>query len=590
MTPPRARPTDRGAPSSAPQADASADRRWWAATPWKVAAALAALHLVLALLVYVPMPFAGGDNGAYLALARSLLDGAGYREAWDPLRAPHAQYPPVFPLMLAGAMGLRIDTEPGLKLVVAASSVAAVALSYLWARRVATPGVALAAGAALAISPGVLELTRWILSDVPFWAFAMLALWAFARRVPAADGGAASTDAIPSGDGGGRLWLVLAVAGVLLAYLTRSAGLPLALAAGALLLLRRRWRDAAALAGVMLPAMLAWALYGRATGAPGYLDAFLYVDPYDVTRGTIGLGGLLARIPENGHDYLARRVPELLFGWPAPPFALALGVVFTALAVAGWAMRLRRPGLAELWVPLHVGLILVWPPVWSGERFVLPVLPPMLVYAASALRRAALRFGVRRRFLLPVAAAVALLMAPALVSEVRFGTSCTAAWLEGGSRFDCLLPVWKGYFGLAEAMRGRLPGDAVVVARKPTLLHSTAGYPSSIYPLTDRRDSIFALADSVGAEWVLVDEIPDLSPRYLHPLLFTYRDDFCLVTDLPTEGAFLLRIDRGRTKGTRERGPREMRECPLDPRRITPGLTPGADQAAGGGDGGAPGT
>ena len=68
---------------------------------------LAALHLLLAWLFFEPQMHNGGDNSAYLALARSLVDGTGYREIYDPAMPLHTQYPPVFPLLLAGLLSAR---------------------------------------------------------------------------------------------------------------------------------------------------------------------------------------------------------------------------------------------------------------------------------------------------------------------------------------------------------------------------------------------------------------------------------------------------------------------------------------------------
>ena len=150
--------------------------------PWHAAVPLALLHLVLALLSLDPTPHAGGDSAAYLALAQSILEHGTYQELWDPAVRSHTQYPPGWPLILAGAM-TRGDQALG-RLQGASSilfSAAAVALSYLWARRVSTPGVALAVGVLLARElrrggPGALGAFRRAVLG-----FTMLALWAFAR-------------------------------------------------------------------------------------------------------------------------------------------------------------------------------------------------------------------------------------------------------------------------------------------------------------------------------------------------------------------------------------------------------------------------
>jgi hypothetical protein len=64
-----------------------------------------------------------------------------------------------------------------------------------------------------------------------------------------------------------------------------------------------------------------------------------------------------------------------------------IGLVLTLLSIAGWAYAWnRRVGPAELFFPLYAGLVLLWPTVWGGDRFALPLYPLMFVYSALALR------------------------------------------------------------------------------------------------------------------------------------------------------------------------------------------------------------
>ena len=71
-----------------------------------ILAVVALIHLAIAYPALDPAPHNGGDNAGYLSLAHSLATGAGYVEAWDPALAPHTKYPPLYPALLAGAMGL----------------------------------------------------------------------------------------------------------------------------------------------------------------------------------------------------------------------------------------------------------------------------------------------------------------------------------------------------------------------------------------------------------------------------------------------------------------------------------------------------
>jgi hypothetical protein len=588
--------------------------------PAVIAAGLALLHLLLAGVAFNPTPHMGGDGGTYMALAQSLLQGRGYVDLWDPARPPHTQFPPVFPAIVALATLLGLGSWVGIKVVVLAFSCVAVAACWLWLRHVTTPRLALLVGVVLAAASGILDLSHWELSDIPFWLFTTLALWAFARfdgeaaskdppaasagRVDAAPAGSASEArgakadrtkvrgadrpaaarpgvAREGGRGGSAThpapfeaagdrgqthalrWLVLAAALAALADLTRSAGLPLVLAAGIWLLWRHGWRRAAIYAAVAGPGIFAWWLWGHASGG-GYTGYLWYVDPYQPAAGTVTALDMVQRIGRNAAKYAVDHVPMLLVGVELGPVLGGLaGSAVLVLGALGWAGRLRRAGLAEIWLPLYAGVLLLWPLTWSGERLVLPILPLLLVYAGEVIRDALAHAGARRRGAsMALAAAVVLAMVPGIAGVVRVGITCTAEYADG-DRFACLDREFADFMNLSASLRGRLPAGTVVLSRKPTMFYAMAGYPSRVYPLTADPDSFFRAAAAIHARYVVVDHIADLSPLYLQPVLLARRNDFCVIPDPYLETAALARIDPGGPPPSANAPPNAFRTCRL---------------------------
>lgn len=479
---------------------------------------LVALHLLLGALTFDPTPHTGGDNGAYITLGRSLLEQGTYTELWDPAAPPHTKYPPVFPAVLALAMAVGLQSWVQLKLVVLGLSASAVAFSFLWLRARRRAALALGVGVLLAIAPGVLREGRWILSDVPFWAFTMLAIWAFERLRP-------------------RHWpaLAAAIAGIVLAYFTRSAGLPLALAGLGWLAWRRRWTPLALLATAVGAPALLWLLRTRAYGPSGYVSEFWLVDPYLPALGTIGVSDLLTRVAANILKYTTIHLPMLLATRQGMLLTL-LSVAIFLLAIFGWAMRLRRPGVAELFVPAYTGLILIWPAVWSGERFLLPLLPMLLFYAAEAtvrlVHRAAAGWGM-----VAAAGGAALVLAaavPGLAVAVSNGTACTARYLDG-ERYPCLPSfLYDEFFDAAEMAGEALPEDAVVINRKPRLFYVLGdGVRGIIYPMSDDPSVFFAAAEEAGARYVVYDQLDAMSEIYLQPVIVRRSRALCLMRAWP---------------------------------------------------------
>jgi hypothetical protein len=101
--------------------------------------------------------------------------------------------------------------------------------------------------------------------------------------------------------------------------------------------------------------------------------------------GTIGFTDLLSRIGANTFKYATIHLPVLLAVDVSTP-AVPIGILIFALAFLAWFRRARRPRVSVRFVFFYLGLILVWPAIWSGERFLLPLL---LLLAADAIPGAA---------------------------------------------------------------------------------------------------------------------------------------------------------------------------------------------------------
>src|SRR5690606_16589601 len=130
-------------------------------------------------------------------------------------------------------------------------------------------------------------------------------------------------------------------------------------------------------------------------------------------------------IAVNAWTYATVRLPMLLTASDTRLYGV-VAILIAALALAGWVSRMRRPAVADLFLPLYIGLIVVWPVVWSGERFLLPALALILFYAADAFCRITARFAPRFSFAAGAAVAALLLIAamPGLSGDARWAADC----------------------------------------------------------------------------------------------------------------------------------------------------------------------
>jgi 4-amino-4-deoxy-L-arabinose transferase-like glycosyltransferase len=122
--------------------------------------AIAGLALVVRIIFIVvvdPTVPPLGDASAYRLLAEQLAHGQGYIRPFDNLllhvHRPTAEYPPLFPLLLALPVRAGVHSVEGLRIFVAFVGAGTVALVGLLGRRVASPAAGLIAAALAAIYP-----------------------------------------------------------------------------------------------------------------------------------------------------------------------------------------------------------------------------------------------------------------------------------------------------------------------------------------------------------------------------------------------------------------------------------------------------
>jgi hypothetical protein len=520
---------------------------------WAGPIVLALLHLVLAAVSYHPAPFTGGDDAAYLSLARSLIERHDYTDIWDPGLPAHTQYPPLFPIIVAIGVLLKLEPAVGMKYMMIVISTGAVFASCVWLRRITTPGVAFLAGFFIAISPEVFVLGQEVLSDPLFWLFSMLALlaWRNATRD--------ETDRETAERIDGKS-VVIATLATLAAYFTRSAGAPLLLTVVIWLGLRKQYRAIAIVAAMSAPLIIAWWWRGHLNGGGGYLAPFVAVDPYNPARGTVHAGDLFERAAKNAIAYSSEHLSRLVFG--TPRVGVAFGSAFGIAMIFGWARRLRKPMLADVWLPIYLTLVIMWPVAWAGPRFLFPVIPLLALYVGETIDYLAKIASHPRVFAAALFLAGLITVSPALKKQARIGTLCREQYALGAD-FPCTDPKFEDFFETAELSRGRLPAGSVVISRKPAIFYLYSGYQSVLYPLTNVPDSLFNLAKRVGAQYVVVDQIGDLAPLYLHPVMLARRDDFCVVPELSTENAAMAKIDPDGPPQDSSAAPNAFRACRL---------------------------
>jgi len=185
------------------------------------------------------------DSVGYIAGARSMLAGQGYREAWLASNGPVTHFPPIFSSTLAVIGFFGLDPLRGVRFLNATLFGLNIALlSILGWRMMKSLPAGLILAALFMVNDSLLRIHAMALSEPLFIFLSLLSLWMFDLYF--------ERDAH-------WLWLVICSIFVGLAYLTRYAGLALLPTfMVALVVLHDTWRKRLISVGILVAGVLPW--------------------------------------------------------------------------------------------------------------------------------------------------------------------------------------------------------------------------------------------------------------------------------------------------------------------------------------------
>jgi hypothetical protein len=392
----------------------------------------------------------GGDFSIYVQEARNLaehkaFDESSYIPTMESMRSQPAAYPPVPALILAPIYAAAGLNYKAFKTALTISLWLSVPFYYVLGRRRGfPPEVAALTCLVFGLSPLVMTVKQTIGSDSVFLFFAgmtLLVLDEIYRR------GWDERYALMAGTATACL--------LMLCYLTRVTGLALIIGFTGYELRRAR--------GLRRFGVVAIVLTGIAVAV--YTKFVFHVDRQYGSQFVFQSGVYAA----NALEYL--RVPVAFWGAVPRLVRYPLSAVTVVLGGIGFLRALSKATIAEFYFVTWVAVLI---PYWVNNiRYMLPLLPLVLIYAAEGLLIVAhslLRPGLPRKAVL-VTCGVAVICA----SAVNMRAIETGPIREG---------IEKPSFGEVCAFLRRQPANALILSWNPRVFAFYTGKPSALYPQT----------------------------------------------------------------------------------------------------------
>lgn len=304
------------------------------------------------------------DDSLYLASAKSIAEGNGYRIASLPGQPYQTKYPPLYPALLAliwkldSSFPANLPKVMLLQWLLGLMYLAAVSL-VMWKTPTLRTATKMAVVVFVATAPAFINLSLAIMPETLFASFALLTICLV------------GLDCRPS-----PLFALLAGVCASAAFLAKTAALPLLVAVPLALIWRKRPWAAALFAVPPLVAAATWTTWVLTHRSPASdLNLLYYTDYLGFYLKTVSVRDLPPIVSVNLAALVENTGRLVLFFPPAGPGMKILHIVLGLLVLVptGWFLwKLRAPALT-LFAALYTAQALVWN-YTPNERFFFPFL------------------------------------------------------------------------------------------------------------------------------------------------------------------------------------------------------------------------
>lgn len=315
------------------------------------------------------------DTPVYILLARSLLDGTGYRDICYVDHPPHTTYPFVFPLLLAPVVFFSGYNFLLMRFIGSVFAILSVFMTFLLIRNRSDDLKALLTAVLTGISVKLLLFSNLIVSEMPYLFFSLSALlWIEKYKT--------KSDAV------NRAGIVSALL-LVISYFTRSIGITLMAGCMAYLFFEKGSEKSDSkkiffIAAVFSLSVVVWSLrsYYVSGSVSKYCAEFLSVnDWFELDRRPDSIFGFASRVIANIYAYAFYAVPKVLTGMEIACRSYFASILSIIVAVGFVFSFLKRRCVMEYYLLFYASVLLLWAASSViGVRYLLAVLPFVFYY------------------------------------------------------------------------------------------------------------------------------------------------------------------------------------------------------------------
>lgn len=468
-----------------------------------------------------------GDNAGYYILAKSIATGKGYSNIHRPDEPAANHLPPGYPVIISSVFkvfGTKISTVKIANGVLFFISLCVLFLIFKILTR--NKLLAFAATLALLFNAHLLRFSTLMMSEIPFLLFSSLSILVYLKM----DKG------ISPLKNSKLLLLILLLA---CTFYIRTTGIALIAGICLALVLEKRYKHLAATVAGIFILILPWQIRGQLLGGNSYLHQLIQKNPYRPEMGIMNMEDWLTRLLTNTQRYIVHEIPASCFpskviNYQAETFLTDWipGILICLLLIYGILKIKEHRSLLVGYIAGSFGILLLWPEVWYGVRFILPLVPILILIVFVALQSIVNSFVKVEKIQYVSPLILTAIMLWITYPQIKFNNHLA----------KISYPMnYNNYLFLAKWAKTNTPDSAIICCRKDQLFYLFSNRKTVRYESSLVQEEVINEMRSDKVTHVVLDQLGFNSTiRYLYPAVKRYPNKFKTINHQNSPDTYLF--------------------------------------------------
>ncbi|ARN78730.1 hypothetical protein BST97_12405 [Nonlabens spongiae] len=475
-----------------------------------------------------------GDNAHYIILGNALAEGSGYVDVHEPMSAAHKHYPPGYPIFIAALNVLSFDQLDHYKIANGLLLLGSVFLCFiLFAKVLKSRTKAVLVSILIAVNLHMLVYGSLVMSELLYVFCSFIVLWQF-RNLELHQNKNCLL----------RILILSAISAICI--YTRSIGISLVAGILALLLIRKQFKQAGFYTLGVILLYTPWWIRNKQLSDNSYTSQLLLKNPYQPELGNVKFTDLTERILINLERYILTELPAALLKTEEVFYTdlqydvadYLIGITLAVIMIVGAIRVYKLFPVLVFYAIAYFSILLVWPIVWYGTRFIMPLIPVLLLFLVLGIFQSVqffTRLLISSKSLKTSAAGAVVLICWICV----YGFGSITYFNETSLR---KIPAnYLNFYNVAEWTKTNLKADDLIYTNKERIFHLHSGKKvMKINKIADQDLHLQYLIDH-QVDYVVLEKLGFSSTtRYLKLLIDRYPEKFLETYKLESPDTYLF--------------------------------------------------